>query len=56
MKRERVLIDVAISGDRNVIKKETEKCLKYRDLTRETKRNWKVKTSVIPFQNHLENT
>jgi hypothetical protein len=28
-----MLIDVAISGDRNVIKKETEKILKYKDLT-----------------------
>jgi hypothetical protein len=27
-----VLIDVAISGDRNVIKKEAEKFLKYKDL------------------------
>jgi hypothetical protein len=27
-----MLIDVAISGDRNVIKKETEKILKYKDL------------------------
>ena len=29
----RMLIDVAISGDRNVIKKETEKILKYKDVT-----------------------
>jgi hypothetical protein len=28
------LIDVAISGDRNVIKKAVEKFLKYKDLTR----------------------
>jgi hypothetical protein len=28
-----MLIDVAISGDRNVIKKEVEKILKYKDLT-----------------------
>jgi len=28
-----VLIDVAISEDRNVIKKEAEKVLKYKDLT-----------------------
>ena len=27
-----VLLDVAISGDRNVIKKEAEKILKYKDL------------------------
>ena len=28
-----MLIDVAISGDRNVIKKEAKKILKYMDLT-----------------------
>ena len=31
-----MLIDVAISGDRNVIKKEAEKILKYKYLTIET--------------------
>jgi len=44
----RVLIDVAISGDRNVIKKEAEKILKYKDLTIEIQRMWNVKTKVIP--------
>ena len=34
-----MLIDVAISGDRNVIKKEAEKILKYKDLTIEIKRS-----------------
>jgi hypothetical protein len=33
-----MLIDVAISGDRNVIKQETKKILKYKDLTIETQR------------------
>jgi hypothetical protein len=42
-----LLIDVAISGDRNVIKKEAE-ILKYNDLTIEIQRMWKVKTRVIP--------
>jgi hypothetical protein len=28
-----MLIDVAISGDRNVIKREAEKIIKYKDLT-----------------------
>ena len=28
-----MLIDVAISGDKNVIKKEAENILKYKDLT-----------------------
>jgi hypothetical protein len=32
-KRTCMLIDVAISGDRNVIKKEAERILKYKDLT-----------------------
>ena len=43
-----MLIDVAIPGDRNVIKKEAEKILKYKDLTIEIQRMWNVKTSVIP--------
>jgi hypothetical protein len=43
-----ILIDVAISGDRNVIKKEAEKILKYKDLTMEIKCMWNVKTRVIP--------
>ena len=43
-----VLIDVAMSGDGYVIKKETEKILKYKDLTTEIQRMWSVKTEVIP--------
>ena len=43
-----MLIDVAISGDRDVIKKEAEKILKYKDLTIEIQHMWKVKTRVIP--------
>jgi hypothetical protein len=43
-----MLIDVAISGDRNVIKKEVEKILKYKDLKIEIQRMWNVKTRVIP--------
>jgi hypothetical protein len=43
-----MLIDVAISGDRNVIKKEAEKILKYKDLAIEIQRMWNVKTRVIP--------
>ena len=37
-KRKCMLIDVAISGDRNVIKKEAERILKYKDLTIEIQR------------------
>jgi hypothetical protein len=43
-----MLIDVAISGDRYVIKKEAEKILKYKGLTIEIQRMWNVKTRVIP--------
>ena len=43
-----MLIDVAISGDRNAIKKEAETILKYKDLTIEIQRMWNVKTKVIP--------
>jgi len=43
-----VLIDVAISGDINVIKKEAEKILKYKDLTTEIQHMWNVKTKLIP--------
>jgi len=43
-----MLIDVAISGDRNVIKKEAEKILKYKNPTIEIQRMWNVKTKVIP--------
>jgi hypothetical protein len=47
-KRTCMLIDVAISGDINVIKKEVEKILKYKDLTIEMQCMWNVKTKVIP--------
>jgi len=43
-----MLIDVAISGERNVIKKEADKILNYKDLTIEIQRMWNVKTKVIP--------
>ena len=59
-----MLTDVATSGDRNVIKKEAEKILTYKDLTTEIQRMWNVKTKVIPVitgqqeppQNHSQNT
>jgi hypothetical protein len=42
-----MLIDVAVPGDRNVIKKEPEKILKYKAFIREIQRMWKVKAKVI---------
>jgi hypothetical protein len=36
-------IDVAISGDRNMIKKEAEKIINCKDLTTEIQRTWNVK-------------
>jgi hypothetical protein len=46
-----MLIYVAIPGDRNIIQKETEKILKYMDLTIEIQRMWNVKTRVILVNN-----
>jgi hypothetical protein len=43
-----MLIHVAISGDRHVIKKEAEKFLKYKDLTTEIQGMWNIKTKAIP--------
>jgi hypothetical protein len=43
-----MLIDVAIRGDRNVIKKEAAKILKYKDLIIEIQPMWNVKTEVMP--------
>jgi hypothetical protein len=42
-----MLIDVAISGDRNIIKKEAEKFQKYKELTIEIQIMWNVNTKVI---------
>jgi len=55
-----LLIDVAVPEDRNVIKKEAEKILKYKDLIIKVQRMWNAKTIVTqviiglqePFQNH----
>ena len=43
-----MLIDVAITGDRNVIKKEGEKIWKYKDLITEIQCMWNVRAKVIP--------
>jgi len=51
MNKEHVLIDVEISGDRNVIKKEVKMFLKYKDLAIEIKHMGTVKTKVILGRN-----
>jgi len=43
-----MLTDVAIPGDRNVIKKQAEKILKYKDLIIEIQFVWNVNAKVIP--------
>ena len=40
-------INAAISGDRNVIKKEAKKILKYKDPTTEIQSMWDIKTNVM---------
>jgi hypothetical protein len=42
-----MLIDIANSGDRNVVKKEAEKIVKYKNLTIEIQCMWCVKTNAI---------
>ena len=47
----KMMIIIIISGDRNMIKKEAEKIVKYEDLKIEIQRMWNVKTvktKVIP--------
>jgi hypothetical protein len=43
-----LLIDVAIPSDRNVIQKESETKLKYKNLNTEIQRMWNIKCFVIP--------
>ena len=43
-----MLIDDTIPGDRNVIKKEAKKILKYKDFMVEIQRMWNVKSKLIP--------
>ena len=44
-----MLIDVAIPGDRNVIKKVAEKFLEYKDLIIEIQCIWNVTEKVMPL-------
>jgi hypothetical protein len=48
--------DVAIPGDRNVIKKDAEKILKYTDFITEIHRMWNVKAKVIPVTTGVNGT
>jgi len=58
------LIDVALLGDRKIIKKEAEKIYKYIELILEIQSKWNVKAKVLPLtiwataplQNHSHNT
>jgi hypothetical protein len=43
-----VLIDAAIPSDRNIIQKESEKKLKYRNLSIDIQRMWNMKCFVTP--------
>jgi len=43
-----MLIDVAISGDRNVFKRRAAKILKCKNLTTESQRMWNVESYVTP--------
>jgi hypothetical protein len=43
-------------GDRNVVQKEAEKILKYKDLTMELQRMWTVKIRVIPVTTEVTGT
>ena len=51
-----MLIDAAIPGDRNVIKKEAEKILKYKDLIIEIQRTWNLKTELVPVRKAANGT
>jgi len=41
------LIDMAISADRNVVRKEAEKKLKYKSLCIEIQRMWNLKCTIV---------
>jgi hypothetical protein len=45
-----MLVDVTISGGKNLIKKEINKILKYADFTRGIQCIWNVKTEVMPVK------
>ena len=51
-----IIIDAAISGDRNVVKKEAENILKYKALTLEIQGMWNVKNKGDTSNNTGEQT
>jgi len=51
-----VLIDVAISADRNVVKKEAEKKLKYKSLSTQIQLMWNMRRKIIPVLNGATRT
>ena len=44
-----MLVDVAIPGDRNVMEKEAENILKYKDIIIEIQLMWNVKATVLTY-------
>jgi hypothetical protein len=51
-----MLIDVAVTGDRNVIMKEAKKILKYKYLITVIRRVWNVKAKAIPVRGRTNGT
>jgi hypothetical protein len=51
-----MLIDAATPGDRNLIKKEAEKILKYKGFIIQTQCMWNVKPKVIPVIRGMNGT
>jgi hypothetical protein len=51
-----MLIYVAISGSRNVIKENPDEILKYKDFTIEIQRTWSLNAKVIPILMHATGT
>ena len=50
-----MLMDGGIYGDRNVVKEDAEKILKYKDLTIEIQRMLNVKTISKSFRKYVSN-
>ena len=44
----RIIVDITVPGDSNMLHKETERYEKYQDLAREIKKIWKSRTEVVP--------